>query len=420
MTSPHPIRIVVSDDLHRSRLTVFFRLLLAFPHFFWVGIWSTGVAFVVLVNWFAILFKGRSPASLHDFLVRYIRYVTHVEAYLSLAANPYPGFTGDPGRYPVDVEIDPPELQNRWKVGFRIFLAVPAILIATSLGGGGSSGNRWSFSSGVVPTVAFFAWFACVARGRLTQGFRDLTVYGLGYGAQMLGYALLVTDRYPDSSPARAPIGEPPPLPVRLAVSDDGRRSRLTVFFRVLLALPHVVWLLLWAIVAYLAAIASWFVTLARGTPPEPLHRFLAAFVRYQTHVLGFLLLTANPFPGFTGTPGRYPLDLEVTGVERQNRWVTGFRGVLAIPAVVLASAFGGTAYTAAFLGWFASLVTGRMPSGLRDVSACYLRYNAHVTAYALLLSDRYPYSGPVLGASAATADGVAGTTRWGGSASDA
>jgi hypothetical protein len=30
--SEHPIRLVVSDDLRRSRLTVFFRALLALPH----------------------------------------------------------------------------------------------------------------------------------------------------------------------------------------------------------------------------------------------------------------------------------------------------------------------------------------------------------------------------------------------------
>ena len=29
----HPIGLIVTDDLHRNRLTVFFRLLLAIPHF---------------------------------------------------------------------------------------------------------------------------------------------------------------------------------------------------------------------------------------------------------------------------------------------------------------------------------------------------------------------------------------------------
>ncbi len=36
----HPVRLVVTDDLRRSRLTVFFRWLLAIPHLLWLGLWS--------------------------------------------------------------------------------------------------------------------------------------------------------------------------------------------------------------------------------------------------------------------------------------------------------------------------------------------------------------------------------------------
>ena len=32
----HPVQLVVEDDLQRNRLTVFFRLILAIPHFIWV------------------------------------------------------------------------------------------------------------------------------------------------------------------------------------------------------------------------------------------------------------------------------------------------------------------------------------------------------------------------------------------------
>ena len=35
MTPEHPVRLVLADDLRRSRLTVCFRLLLALPHFVW-------------------------------------------------------------------------------------------------------------------------------------------------------------------------------------------------------------------------------------------------------------------------------------------------------------------------------------------------------------------------------------------------
>ncbi len=31
---------------------------------------------------------------LHGFVSAYVRYTTHVTAYISLAANPFPGFTG--------------------------------------------------------------------------------------------------------------------------------------------------------------------------------------------------------------------------------------------------------------------------------------------------------------------------------------
>ena len=127
-TRAHPIRLIVTDDLHRSRLTVFFRLFLSIPHLLWLGLWSV-VAFVIaVINWFATLIKGQSPQGLHDFLAGYLRYATHVEAYLLLAGNPFPPFFvgSTTGPYPIDLEVDPPVRQNRWKTGFRGFLALPA------------------------------------------------------------------------------------------------------------------------------------------------------------------------------------------------------------------------------------------------------------------------------------------------------
>jgi hypothetical protein len=184
---------------------------------------------------------------------------------------------------------------------------------------------------------------------------------------------------------------------VRVSLDDDLRRSRMTVAFRALLAVPHIVWLTLWGIVAFLAAIASWFATLAVGRPPAALHRFLSAYLRYQAHVGAFLWLAANPFPGFTGAPGRYPLDVEIDPPATQHRAITLFRIVLAVPALLVASALGTAQLAAGVGGWAASLATGRMPRGLRDLSAFCIRYSAQVNAYLLIVTDRYPYSGPTL-----------------------
>ena len=155
---------------------------------------------------------------------------------------------------------------------------------------------------------------------------------------------------------------------------------------------------LLWGIAAFFAAIANWFVTLFRGRPAEPLHRFISGLVRYQTQVYAFLQLVANPFPGFSGKPGTYPVEVEIDPPERQNRWKTAFRLILAFPAFMVSGALSGAAFVAAILSWFYALARGRVPRGLRNLGAFELRYAAQVFGYAVLLTDRYPYSGPSAG----------------------
>ncbi len=403
----HPVRLVVSDDLQRSRLTVGFRLFLALPHLFWAALFGVVAGVLCFVNWWVVLFRGQTPDGIHSFLAGYLRYLTHVEAYLFLAANPFPAFyLGDQSKgYPVDLEIAPPERQNRWTVGFRLLLAIPAILIGlVFVGAAGGPTSYGSFRGGILFTVGFLLWFAALARGRASRGLRDLGAWSLGYSGQLSAYLFILTDRYPNSGPGhhlgrvQGHEGESPPdPPARLVVSDgELRRSRLTVFFRLLLAFPHFVWLLLWAVVALIVAVLNWFATLAIGRSPRPFARFLAAFVRYSTHVTAFLFLIGNQFPGFTGRAGSYPIDLELDPFRPQHRLVTAFRILLGLPALLINAAVGGLLGVAGLLGWFASLARGRMPEGLRDAGAYALGYAGQVNAYLFLLSDRYPYSGPL------------------------
>lgn len=391
-------RVVVSDDLKRSRLTVFFRLLLTLPHLVWLLLWSVLIVFVAVANWFAVLFTTRPIAA--ALISRYLRYYAHVAAYLYLGANPFPGFTGEPGNYPVEVETPEPAPQSRLKAAFRLILVIPALLLASALGGGGlwHGDTGWGISFGVVAVASILAWFVAMAQGRLTQGLRDLIAYCVGYVVQVAAYLLLLTDRYPDSDPLRPDFGRPAPLhPARVVVADDLRRSRLTVFFRLLLALPHFVWILLWGIAVFFAVIANWFATLFAGRPAEGIHRFVSRYVRYVAHVSAFAYVIANPFPGFGGEEGTYPLDLQLPPPAAQNRWKTGFRALLAMPALLLAGTIGNALGAVAIFAWFTGLVLGRVPRGLRNLGAFAIRYNAQVYAYLLLLTDRYPFAGPSL-----------------------
>jgi Domain of unknown function (DUF4389) len=399
--------MVVEDDLRRSRLTVFFRWLLAIPHFLWLAVWSSAAFYVVLpIAWILTLILGRLPGPLWTFFGGLVRYSTHVFAFVFLAGNPFPGFTGRPGKYPVDLQIDEPARQNRWKTLFRFLLAWPALLLAawlmvvpllgTAYDETTGETSSYAYVWGVALVVGSLAWFVCLVRGRMPTGFRDLLAYALRYNAQAWGYVLLVTDRYPDADP-RAPRPTPPPYrPVAVALGDDDlRRSRLTVFFRLLLALPHLVWLALWSVVALVAIVVGWFAALIVGRLPGPLHRFLSAWLRYQTHVLAFVSLVGSPFPGFVGALGSYPVDVRVDPPARQHRLKTFFRFLLAYPANLVSSALAALLWIVAVFAWFVGLVLGRMPRGLHRLGAFVLGYSTQTTGYLCLLTDVYPYSGP-------------------------
>lgn len=183
----HPIRLIVNDDLKRSRLTVFFRMFLAIPHFLWLGLWKYAIWTVTVINWFVTLFAGRTPEDLHIFVSRYVRYETHVSAYVTLLANPYPTFFGREGTYPIDLAIAPVQRQNRWVTGFRYIIGIPAFVLA------------YVFSI-VTLIVSIIAWFIALFIGRTPKGMRDLTAYCRRYRSQTRAYAFLLTDRYPSLS----------------------------------------------------------------------------------------------------------------------------------------------------------------------------------------------------------------------------
>jgi hypothetical protein len=184
LAASHPIGLIVEDDLRRRRLTVFFRLLLAIPLAIWISIWGIAVYVAVVIAWFAALVTGRVPGGLHEFIARYLRAATHLTAYVFLLADPWPPFSGAPGRYPVDLRVDPAAPQSRLTVLFRILLAIPALLLV------------YAFRV-VNQLIAFVGWFYCLATGHMHEGMRDVSAWMLRYEVQTYGYMSLLTSRYP-------------------------------------------------------------------------------------------------------------------------------------------------------------------------------------------------------------------------------
>jgi ABC-type multidrug transport system fused ATPase/permease subunit len=182
----HAIGLVVTDDLRRTRLTVFFRLLLAIPSFIWLALWGIAAEIVLLIAWFAALFTGRVPDGLHGFLASYIRFATRLNAYILLLANPFPGFTNS-HPYPIDARIAPAAPQSRLTVFFRILIAIPALLLS------------YVFRL-VNNVVALLSWFYALFTGQMNEGMRNISAWLFKYEVQTYGYIFLLTGQYPSLS----------------------------------------------------------------------------------------------------------------------------------------------------------------------------------------------------------------------------
>jgi hypothetical protein len=175
---------------------VLFRLPLVVPQVVWLYVWLWAFLAVLVFNWLATLFTGRTEEDVHSFLGRWLRLQTHVYAYLFLIANPWPPFSGRPGTYPVDLELDPPARQNRLVTLFRVVLVIPAYVFAGVLGF-------------VLEVIAFFSWFIALALGRVPRGMRDLSAYCLRFQLQTYAYLFLLTSRYPSLAGGSGPAGAP-------------------------------------------------------------------------------------------------------------------------------------------------------------------------------------------------------------------
>jgi hypothetical protein len=199
--SNYPVTFEADYVEQRSRLTTFFRLLLAIPHYIVLALWGIGVFFAVVAAWFALLFTGRWPQGLYDFTAGFLRYYTRVSGYTWLLTDPYPPFSGgDEPSYPVRLHVGPPLPEyNRLKVLLRIFYVIPAYLIVYVM-------------SIVVELAGIAAWLVIVVTGKQPKGLQDVIGLCVSYGARAYALMMLLTETYPPFTDDHArQIGEPAP-----------------------------------------------------------------------------------------------------------------------------------------------------------------------------------------------------------------
>ncbi len=184
-----------------------------------------------------------------------------------------------------------------------------------------------------------------------------------------------------------------PPNVTTFAVRYTEQRSRLTTFFRLLLAIPHTVVLWFYGLFAALAVIVAWFAIVFTARYPQGLYDFVAGYHRYYGRYLGYVYLLADPYPPFNGQEDEeYPAVLAIgPPMAKYSRLLTFFRLILLIPVWIVAYVLGVVAGVLVVVAWFVIVILGRMPRGLQGIIEYCLSYLARAGVYASLLTERFP-----------------------------
>jgi hypothetical protein len=204
--------------------------------------------------------------------------------------------------YPVAVSVEPSLTnRNRLTTLFRLILAIPHLILVGGIGSEFAyrAGRNVSFGGegGLLGAVAAFlavvSWFTIVGAGVHILGIRQFTTFYLRWRVRALSYLMLLEDPYP-------PFGDGA-YPASIEVADPaGPRNRLSVGFRLFLAIPHFI-VLVFVLAAWgVVTIVAWFSILVTGAYPRGLYDFAVGALRWRLRVEAYLLLLVDEYPPFS------------------------------------------------------------------------------------------------------------------------
>lgn len=196
----YPVTFECDYVERRSRLTTLVRWLLAIPLLIWAYVYVLVGYIAVVFAWLAIVFTGRFPEGLFDFVAGMTRFLNRTTAYALLLCDPYPSFGGsDDPTYPVRMQFAGPlPHYSRLKTFFRGLLSIPLWFL------------RYAITL-LLEFAALFAWIVVIVTGKMPRGLFDMMAQAMAYVARSDAYLFLLTETYPPFSdePARPVAGMP-------------------------------------------------------------------------------------------------------------------------------------------------------------------------------------------------------------------
>jgi Domain of unknown function (DUF4389) len=203
--------------------------------------------------------------------------------------------------YPVSVTVEPQIAnRNRLTAAFRLILAIPHFILVggvgvsvLSRGSRNSLGGETGILGAVAGILAIVSWFTIVIAGNHVSGIRQFTQFFLRWRVRALAYLMLLEDQYP-------PFGDLP-YPAAVTIVDPvGPRRRLSVFFRILIAIPNII-VFCFAMLGWMVTtVVAWFAIVIAGSYPAALYNFGVGALRWSIRLEAYLLLLVDDYPPFS------------------------------------------------------------------------------------------------------------------------
>jgi hypothetical protein len=181
--------------------------------------------------------------------------------------------------------------------------------------------------------------------------------------------------------------------PISFDADYEVERSRLSTFFRYLIAIPWLLWGAIYGIAALVVVVIAWFAVLFTKRYPEGMYNFVANYLRFQARVAGYVLLLTDELPPFGGGPrDDYPIRVDIAPPQPEyRRSRTFFKYLVAFPQQILIQAVGFLAYGATFVSWWRIMFTGKQSITMHDPLELSLAYMIRASGFLLLLTEAHP-----------------------------
>jgi len=206
------------------------------------------------------------------------------------------------GTYPVEFSVDYPERPlDRLTSAFRLFVAIPILIVFGAVSGGGAwytSNNGGGGRTAAAGGLLFLGPLLLILfRQKYPRWWFNWNLELLRFSNRVAVYLALMDDRYPSTDEQQA-------VHLEIPYPDAERLNRWLPLVKWLLAIPHYIVLLFLDIGVLVSVVVAWFAILFTGRYPRGLFDYVEGVYRWHNRVIGYaLILVTDRYPPFSLQP---------------------------------------------------------------------------------------------------------------------